>query len=380
MNILQRHMLWRLVSTLSLCLIGFFMLAVLFDLYDTLPDMIHDTTHPPAELQSLIFQYYFLQIPKLAQMVMPISILFSVLIVLGTASRNQEVVVVQASGIGLQQLCWPFFAVSGSMTLLLLFFNFYLSPEAEMHRRDIRDQIRNVPSSTTTFQTVAYASSKTNHIWYLKEIDVEKGTFLQGEILVRDSDGKDLYKLFSAQGTFQDNHWNLANVRKIPFSKEGNALPPVDMDEYDAVELTDTPAQIVAPLRSPEEMNWPDLWNLLSSGMISNPALLSPYQTENYERMSEPFLCMVLCFFGVAFGVSHHRRNIATPLLNCILIMFVTLIWMHYSKALGKGSRMDPFFAAWNGIFVFGISGFLLFAWRVGWFWLWQAFLTGHEA
>lgn len=373
-------MLWRLGSTLALCLTGFFMLAVLFDLYDTLPDMIHDTAHPTAELQSLIFQYYFLQIPKLAQMVMPISILFSVLIVLGTASRNQEVIVVQASGIGLQHLCWPFFAVAGSMTILLLFLNFYLSPEAEMHRRDIRDQIRNVPPATTTFQMAAYASSKTNHIWYLKEIDAEKGTFLQGEVLVRDSDGKDLYKLFAAQGTFRDNHWDLANVRKIPFSKEGVALPPIDHDEYDAVELVDTPAQIVAPMRAPEEMNWPDLWSLLSSGMIENPVLLAPYETENYQRMAEPFLCIVLCFFGVAFGVSHNRRSVAAPLLNCILVMFVTLIWMHYSKALGKGGRMVPFFAAWNGVVFFGTVGFLFFAKRVGWFWLWQSFYSGQEA
>lgn len=209
MKILHRHMLFRLMTTLIFFLMGFFLLLILFDFYGTVADMVNRNASV-----MLALEYYFLQTPKLAQMVVPISFLFSVLYVLGSSSRNQETLAVQASGVGLHQLCWPFFMVGGLLTLTLLCLNYRLSPEAEMQRRAIHDEISNVPPTVTIFQGVAYANFRDGHVWQMKQIDAEKGTFLHAEILVRDSLGRDQYKLFAAQGTFRDDHWEPRDCEK----------------------------------------------------------------------------------------------------------------------------------------------------------------------
>ncbi|MFH1066965.1 MAG: LptF/LptG family permease [bacterium] len=367
MKILYRYLFISILKPLIFSTVALFALWLIYDLFDSLPDFVGQ----PQASVSLAFQFYFAQFPKVAQSIIPVAFFFTTLYVLAYLSSYQELVAMQANGSSLARICWPFFLIGAALALLLLFLNFNLTPSSEVQRRAIKEKIQGRQGDILRFQNVIYRNPKNGTVWYLKEIDARTGIFQKGEILLRDANGNDKHKLFAEKGEFKDDYWTLKDVRWVNFSADGNVSSKI-LPDMRISELSETPQQLVAALRPPDEMTWQELAAFLRMPHPRSSSFLAPYLTEHYRRMAHPLICLVLCFFGIAMGASHQRRHIAASAFNSVFVLFAMLVWLNFSAALGNGARIGPWLAAWNGIFVFGGIGFYLFAIRTGWVWLWR--------
>ncbi|MFZ5806203.1 MAG: LptF/LptG family permease [Verrucomicrobiota bacterium] len=368
MKLIHRYIFTSILKPLAFCLVSFFVLWLIYDLFDTLPDFVNRF----GSAKWLIFKFYLVQLPKIAQSVIPVAFLFTTLYVLAYMSSHRELVVVQSNGMGLAEICWPFFLVACTLTAILFFLNFQLTPRAEVNRRMIKEQIQGKDSRIMVFENIIYRNPKNGTMWYLQCLDARKGVFANAEILILDKTGKDHHKLFAEQGEYQHGCWYLKNAHWIRFNYDGSSSYSTDMPQMTAYELTETPKQLVAALRPPDEMTWPELWSFLFSSHQSSRTMMSPYWTEHYYRIASPWVCIVLCFFGVALGVSYARKHVIASVFNCIFVLFALLAWQHFSLALGGGARIPAFIAGWNSVLVFGLIGFYLFAKRAGWVWIWH--------
>lgn len=368
MKILDRYLFTSILKPLLFCVASFLILWLIYDLFDTLPDFINP--HAP---KGLIFEFYLVQLPKIAQSVIPVAFLFTTIYVMAYMSSHRELIVMQANGLNLAQISWPFFFIATVLTILLFFLNFNLTPRAEVNRRILKEQIQGIPSEALVFKNVIYRNPDNGNMWYLQKINARDASFQNGEILILNPNGRDQQKLFAKEGKFENGYWNLKNIYLIRFAPDGAPSQTIEIPEMTAYELTETPKQMVASLRRADEMTWRELWAFISSPSHPPSTALAPYLTENYYRMASPFVCIVLCFFGVALGITHARHNIVASVFNCIFVLFALLVWQQLSLALGSGSRIPAFLAGWSGILIFGAVGFYLFAHHVGWVWLWHS-------
>jgi len=378
MKIVDRYLLSSLVKPFFFCCISFFFLWIIYDLFDNLGDFIENEA--PV---GLVVRFYAVQLPQVAQLVLPVSYFFALLYTLTNLSYYRELQGLQAGGLSLARITWTLFTLGCGVAIVQLLLFVDASPRATERRQDTLNEIRRQPPSSEQFRQVIYRNPVSGITWFAAEVDVAKRRAFHVEILIPDTrTGEDSRKIFAAQAQYNNARWELIRCRIVSFQEDG---PPrtQDLDSIDADFLTTSPHQMIAALRLPEQIPWGELHRFVFRNPHPSDVRMAPFLTQYYYRFAYPFLAPILFLFSIPLAISHDRQNRAAPLFKCLVVLFAFLIWIHFSVALGNGFRVPASLAALNPVFVFGLIGFTLFSEKVGWIWLlqlrWHQWLTPPE-
>lgn len=364
MKLIDRYLLLSLIRPLFFCLLAFYCLFIVIDLFDTLPDIIKNRAGFIA-----LAQFYIIPAPAIFQEVIPAAYFLSVIAVLVAWSGSRELTSIQSAGTGLARVAIPFFLVSLVVMGIQYALFLHLSPRAGADRKALEDKLENRVGAADLFRRVVYKNPQTGALWYVQEINLKTQSLKQAEILLPDELGRDRTKIFAARGEFKDGFWDFAGVRKVEFNRDGTSLPPQDLVQMNAESLTESPRQLVAVMRPAAGMTWPELKDFLQTSHLGAGGKLAPYQMEYHYRVTYPFLCPVLCCFAFGLAIINDRRNKAASVFQCLLVLGAFILFMEFFKALGNGKRLTPWIAAWSPILLFGSVGLYLFSERVGWIW-----------
>jgi len=380
MKIVEKYLWQSVLLPLLFVIAALFTLWLTFDIFDKIGRLIEQG--PPAWL---LAKYFLVQLPDLAQSILPVGVLFATLYVLAYFSRHRESVALLAAGMSPLILARPFVLCSAVLSLVLYFLSFSLSPTAQANREKVKRQIKKEATEEKSFSQVVYRSprlpdKKEGTIWYLGRLDVRAGTLQDAEILFRtEPEGRDIAKVFAASGEYRNGVWHLQQARRIEYGPEigletvGPILPELLLPE-----LTEPPAMLAAKLIPPDVLPWPEVARLAGDTARLNQRLRAPYATENWHRWMYPLACPLLCLFGIAFGMTDARRNVAATVFSSVFVLFSFLVFTRLCVALGQGNRIPPFLAGSLPIAVFGLVGFYLFAEKVGWLWELQGWSQEH--
>jgi len=364
MKIIDRYLALSLGLPFLFCFSSFYLLWVIWDLFGCISDLVDNKA-----AVSDVIMIYIIQLPQIAQTILPIAFFLSCVYVLTNLSGHKELLAALSAGTSLARLSVPFFVIAFAVTFTQHLFYIDLTPSARARCDAIYARLRHHKATPEIYPSVIYKNPRTGTLWYLHELNAEKGTFVQGEILLQNEFGNDRLKYFAAQGSYRNGCWNLVNIRMVEFLRDGTCKPPTDVGWLNASELTETPNELIATMRPPEEIPWLDLHSLITAPYQNSPSRMSPYKTEFYYRITYPLLCPVLCFFAFAFGVVHDRRNRAVAIFNCVFVLFALLAFLQLCLALGNGRHISPEAAGWCPILLFGSVGLALFAEQAGWLW-----------
>ncbi|NJL18780.1 MAG: YjgP/YjgQ family permease [Bdellovibrionaceae bacterium] len=271
MKRLDRYLLISLLQPFFFCLVTFFSLWIIIDLFNNIQDLI-SAQAPPW----FFIQYYGIQIPRIAQTVLPPAFFLSCVYLLAYMSSRRELVATMAAGVSLARIFVPFLAVSLLVAALQYFLYFDLTPSSRQRLSNLESKMKNIPARADVYDRVLYKNPSNGTMWFLTEVNATEGTFRQAEILSIDELGRDKEKLFVARGTYKNGYWDLYNVRKVIFRPDGTTGPPVDLDQLDALTLTESPQQLVATRRKPEEYGWADLHAFTHAKYRASPTAWPP--------------------------------------------------------------------------------------------------------
>jgi len=380
MKIVEKY-LWRSVLTPLLFVIAaLFTLWLTFDIFDKIGRLIDQGASP-----RLLVEYFLVQLPSLAQTILPIGMLFSTLYVLAYFSRHRESVALTASGVSPLVLAWPFLICSLALSVVLYGLFLELSPTAQGNRDRLKKIIGKVPVEEKVLRQVVYRSPRLpdtteTSTWFIGRLDLEANTLEQAEILIRsESTAQDLSKIFAEKGEFRGGQWHFQGVRRIEFTADGSdpVIGPW-LAEYSEPALREPPGLLAVKLRPPDVLPWGDVARLAGDSTRLNQRLRAPYATENWHRLAYPLACPLLCLFGIAFGMTDARRNVAATVFSSVFVLFGFLVLTRFFVALGQGNRIPPFLAGTVPIFLFGGAGLYLFAEKMGWLWALQGWSQEH--
>ncbi len=320
----------------------------------------------------MVLKFYAVQIPDVAQLILPVSYFFSLLYVLGNLSHNRELVGFQSGGISLFRVTILGLVLGLAVSAVQYFLFWDWSPRAAQRQRDTLNEIRGAATQSNVFREVIYKSSDGGMMWYSQSLDVPSRRAVQVELLLPEvGTQRDSRKIYAAQAIYRDTMWEMVRCRQITF-REGQPPLVEDFDTLVVPEFRSTPHQIVAALRVPIQMRWLDLKEFIFRSPHPSETRMAPFITQYYYRMAYPLLAPILFGFAVALGISNARGNRAAPLFRCLVVLFALLIWLNFSIALGNGNRIPAWLAASNPIALFGIVALFLFAEKVGWVWILQ--------
>lgn len=133
MRLLDRYLLRELLLPLAICLGGFLVFWVAFDLFYELRNLQdeHATLVGVARL-------YTIRLPELLVTILPVGELLALLYALTHLARHNELTAIRAAGVSLWRICVPYFAVGALLSGGLYWLNEVYAPDAREREERLR--------------------------------------------------------------------------------------------------------------------------------------------------------------------------------------------------------------------------------------------------
>ncbi|MFZ9937339.1 MAG: LptF/LptG family permease [Luteolibacter sp.] len=363
-NIFDRYLLRQFFGIFGICLSALLLIWLLLDLSDNIGDF-RDSRNAFATMGG----YYLDSLPAVLMLLLPYSLLLSVLYVLGKLSGNREIVACIQSGRGILRLTMPLVAMGLLFTLFCLGLNYHWAPYAEGGKDRLLDAVRAEEASEA--RHVIYRNPAYGRLWVIGAFppDYERGAALRDvEVTTTDAGHRIVSRHYASHARWEreSRRWIFENAVTAAF-KPGE--PPVF--ERSQVPLVidgwpETPWQLIKPGLSPAELGVPDLTSWLATHREHpSSADPKPYLTQWHYRWALPFACLVTVLLATPLAIHFSRRGAGGSVFMAVVLSALMLLASSIVLALGDAGLIRPAVAAWLPNTAFALLAMYLFQRRL---------------
>lgn len=349
-----RYLFVELLKPLLFCVVACSSLWIIFDLFSSLSFFIEQKT-----AWTLILDFYFALIPKMLVDILPVALLFASLYTVLTFSRRQELIAMQAGGIGWFQIYTPFLLMAALVSLWILFIITGPATQTDKRREYIKRVARGeVIGPANVLTGTVYWDSQCDALWYIQNLYPKTAAAESLEIVQTDGGGK--IKYFAERALWNGRNWNLLNVRKIRFAADGEITESVYMNEIPMLYFNTPPASMEFSLSKPSQMTFSQLNRFLNQPHPLT-SFLAPYKTEWHYQIVYPVSAIILLLFAMVLNGHEVRTSPAAGVFNAIFILLAYMGIFKFFLALGRTQRLPAWLAVWfPPLFFMGLALWVL--------------------
>ena len=184
-RLLDRYILAEWAKVFALAMLSFMGILLLSEAYNWIPDF-----HGWGASVGTILAFLLLGLVKNLSMLIPVSLLISVIFVLSTLNRNQEISAARAAGIGMWRLTAPLWAAGLFLAGLLALLNAVLVPDALEARNSLIEEAQfaalkskggaTIPKGQAS--SVSFENAKARRLWLISNLGLATGGRLEGQL------------------------------------------------------------------------------------------------------------------------------------------------------------------------------------------------------
>lgn len=346
-----------LAATLGLLLLG--------DIYDSLPDLL-DLGASGEE----ILRFYLVSIPSRLPLLIPITLLLSVLFSLGLLHRNHEITALRSAGCSL-------FRISRSLWLLGILFSaltFFLqstwvpwSVDESSRMEDqltFRHQQQTMDGENAGIAwSVSFDNRTDQRVWFMNRFSTQT---LQGygvTVSLLDNERREVQRIIAREAYFDylgHRAWIFREGRLLTFkpgSREWIGSEPFEVRMFP--EIQEDPNLMLALIKPPKDLSLRELRLLLEK----LPAQDQPYRNSYLTRFSAIWASTITSLMAIAlaipFAVRGVRVNPAVNISKAIILFFCYYFLSNFFLLMGERGIFSPMLAAW----IPNILGITMAAW-----------------
>ena len=288
--------------------------------------------------------------------ILPMSLLFSVLLTYNRLSNDSEIVAFKSLGLSMATLTAPAVLLSLAATLMSAQTSFYLGPWGnrkfevlinQLGRQKVAAAIKEGVFSEGFFDLVVYANKvdsktgKLRDVFIYNERDPKAPVTIiakQGQV-VQESTPQGLSALLRlSQGDIHRTH--------------DSTYTKVEFNSYD-INLFE-PIESAEKKKSPTSMTLDELEQEFHRPGLE-PAALRKLQIEYHQRWSLSATCLVFALLGVGLGtVTNRRASRGGGFVICLLLLVAYWILYLSAAAAARNGWMPPYVGLWgvNAVFL----------------------------
>ncbi|MFN2425673.1 MAG: LPS export ABC transporter permease LptG [Candidatus Binatia bacterium] len=353
MSLLARHLVGLYLRTFVLCLTGGMALLLVVEFFSRIGDFAAYDSNP-----SLVAAYFALKTPKWLVEVYPAASLLAVLLGIGSLVRSNEVVAMQACGIGIARVGRPLLVTSIVLSFSAMLWNEVVVPPTAARARSIKDvDIKGLASRGMLDATSLWLQVPEGFL----NIDYFDATHnvLEGITLHGVDDRFRLSRLIEIpNASWQHDHWEYSGGNVREFTTDGGfTFAPLGNRKVD---LGGSPAEFRKKAPRSDEFNIRQLSQrirtLQAKGL--DPAGL---QTDLQFKFALPLSGIITVLIGLPLALRGSRRagsaqHIGTGMGVCFLYWLMQAL----TVSAGHAGTLPPVIAAWSANAVFLLVGTLL--------------------
>ena len=357
MRLLDRYVIRNFVQVYVYCIAGFISIWLIFDVSDNISTFIDEHIS-----LWLVVRYYATQIPQVLIILLPVSLLLSLLFALGRMSRSNEIVSMLTAGVSLPRVLLPLIGaglltVGASMAL-----NYSLAPHAELARKSFLSEAQARPARN--IQGQIFRNRTDLRTWFIQNFRLGDTTFNNVQVLQQDANDNIVMSYVAGRANYrsQAKTWDLENVRLAYYDAVGNITKEEFRPALTIEHWSETPFRLGSANVQAEFLSFPELREYLHFNSDFPATLLAPFRTHLQYRLALPWTCLVVVCIAAPLGIGYSRRGVLSSVAAAVILVFSMNFLVHLFLALGEGARVPGWIAAWTPNILFaGIGLYLLY-------------------
>jgi len=324
----------------------------------------------------LIVRFFFQNIPYILSFSMPISILFSALLLFGRLSMDNEISAMKACGMSLWRLVSPLIVLSVLLTGICLYINCEVAPNAKYANKKLLHSV-GVDEPLKLLEEGRFIKDFPNLMIYVGRKD---GNQVKDVVAYETTDeGRIKRSVRAERGEIEADHIN--KILRVSLY-DGNLESPDMEDPHDISKTTYTPFKYIKldpidfnELLKDDKMRIKDSYMTIDQliDRIRNverdfPMLSTSDQArhrsdltvEANRRISTALACFTFMLIGIPLGVKSHRKETSAGMVISLVIVFFYYLFIVLAKALADYPTMQPNLVLWLPMLGTQILGLIL--------------------
>lgn len=344
MKLIDKYILRHFCVPLGYCLAAFYMLFVVYDLFEHLGDFI-DTRTPLLG----IAQYYLYLFPATLVFILPIAVLLGLLYGLWQLSKNNELTAMRASGVSLFRLTIPILVAALVFSVLVTGLQETVAPWTS-YRADqfVQQQKKDVEAANDYALNLTYNNEEQHRIWAVSKFDLTTYELQGVKVVQQRPDGSDLDAIHAEEGKFYDGRWWLFNVTLQRHDFYNNPIGTVIREpQRQMADWAETPADFLHEVKDPAFLSSRELGKFIRAHKNLSAKTTARISVDRHARLAMPWTCLVVALFGIPCGLHTARKGALLGVMIALVTFFGFYFLMSFSQWLGKEQLLTPLLSAW---------------------------------
>lgn len=318
----------------------------------------------------LVAKYFFAKVPSTILYAFPMATLLATLLAFGRLSSDNEVIALKASGISFPRIAQPALLFALVVSIISILLSDQIVPKTNFIanttlQAEIRKHGRKNLNNLTLYSNTSGGLSRSVVV---RRFDESTETMFG--VNVWDSnehnDGnkrivETVRNIIAQEARWINGTWLFMNGTIVEYEKQSVKYHAKFYTM--AVDIKETPAQILRDQRSPEEMDRTSISKKIAAlTRISKEhdevsGNIVALKLEYHQKISIPFASFIFAFIGIPYGLRPHRASSSVGLGLSMVFIFIYYVLLFVGLTLGEGNRFPPFLATWFPNLVFLLFG-----------------------
>ncbi len=370
LRLLDRHLLKSFLVPFALLLFGLIAIWLVADL----ANYFNDFLDAKVSTQALV-NLYVSQLPSVLVLILPVCLLLALLYAIIRLAQANELLAMASTGVSQARIVTTFALVGFLLTAIMGALNYRLAPEADGAKARLIAELTNARDGDGKLKVerydyavgYLYANRQAGRLWFVQRLARRGNEPFRGvQVTQQDANGNIVAKFDSPSASYDGatGEWRLERPRVVQFDANGELIaerfPPVEIVR----DWPETPSRIAAATQQAQSLGVPELREYLTLNSDGPDSQLAPFRTHLYYRFALPLSCLLLVLVAVPLGMNHARRGVIAGVAVALVIFLTQYFIDRLFLALGQGSRIPPFWAAWGPTLLLAVVALLLLRWR----------------
>src|SRR2546430_402789 len=356
MRLLDRYVIRNFLQVYFYCIAGFISIWLIFDVSDNISSFIDNHIG-----LALVARYYGTQLPQVFIILLPVSLLLSLLFALGRMSRANEIVSMLTAGVSLPRVLLPLIGMGLLTVAASMALNYSLAPHSELARKSFLSEAQSRPGRY--IQGQIFRNRTDSRTWFIQNFLPRSTTFNNVQVLQQDANDNIVTNYIAARAYYhsETKTWELENAKVVHYDPSGNIVDEQIFPSLKIEHWSETPFRLGSANERAEFLSLPELREYLRFNADFPATLLAPFRTHLQYRLALPWTCFVVVCIAAPLGIGYSRRGVLSSVAAAVFLVFSMNFLVHLFLALGEGDRVSPWVAAWMPNLLFAAIGLYLF-------------------
>jgi LPS export ABC transporter permease LptG len=351
MNLIDRYLLSEWLKMLGLLLAATLGLLLMTALYDELRDLIQ----VGAGAEDVV-TYFATLMPSYFTVVLPLSMLLSLLFVLGKLHRNNELTAIRAAGLNIfatTRSLWLAGVVLCGVSLLL---NAKVVPWSVETARSLKESLQfRAEAEQTGSDTLGLVSSVTfdnrphDRMWFMNRYSRSAKKAFGVTVSELDAQRREKTRIMAREATYdvEREEWTFFDGREMWFDPDlGELMRTVAFPQKTVPHFTEDPTLMLLIDRKPQDLSFYELARITEFFARENSPKVIRYEVRYFSVLFETLGPLIIIAIAIPFAVAGVRVSPAVGVSKSIGLFVTYYILSTLATLLGGKGYIEPVWAA----------------------------------